>query len=68
VGPRAAVDEVEKRKFLTLPRLELRPLGRPACNQSLCRLRYPGNVLHILKLSSQADYYEDYCSLEYDTV
>jgi hypothetical protein len=30
VDPRAGVDNVEKRKFLTLPRLELRPLGRPA--------------------------------------
>jgi hypothetical protein len=28
-------------KFLTLPGLELRPLGRPARSQSLCRLRYP---------------------------
>jgi hypothetical protein len=30
VGPRAGLDDVEKRKFLTLPRLKLRPLGRPA--------------------------------------
>jgi hypothetical protein len=28
VGPRAGLDDVEKRKFLTLYRLELRPLGR----------------------------------------
>jgi hypothetical protein len=28
VGPRAGLDDVEKRKFLTLPRLEIRPLGR----------------------------------------
>jgi hypothetical protein len=28
VGPRAGVDDLEKRKFLTLPGLELRPLGR----------------------------------------
>jgi hypothetical protein len=26
------VDDVEKRKFLTLQGLELRPLGRPACS------------------------------------
>jgi hypothetical protein len=39
VDPRAGPDDVEKRKFLTLPGLELRPLGRPACNQSLYRLR-----------------------------
>jgi hypothetical protein len=29
VGPRTGLDDVEKRKFLTLPGLELRPLGRP---------------------------------------
>jgi hypothetical protein len=41
VGLRTGVDDVEKRKFLTLPGLELRPLGRPALSQSLYRLRYP---------------------------
>jgi hypothetical protein len=30
VGPRAGLDDMEKRKFLTLPGLEFRPLGRPA--------------------------------------
>jgi hypothetical protein len=30
VDPRASLDDVEKRKFLTLPGLELKPLGRPA--------------------------------------
>jgi hypothetical protein len=30
VDPRAGLDDVEKRKFLTLSGLELRPLGRPA--------------------------------------
>jgi hypothetical protein len=34
VGPRTGLDNVEKRKFLTLPGLELRPLG-------LYRLRCP---------------------------
>jgi hypothetical protein len=33
VGPRAGLDDVEKRKFLTILGLELRPLG----------LRYPGS-------------------------
>jgi hypothetical protein len=42
MDPRAGLDYVEKRKFLTLPTLELRPLGRPARSQSLYRLRYPG--------------------------
>jgi hypothetical protein len=30
VDLRSGLDDVEKRKFLTLPGLELRPLGRPA--------------------------------------
>jgi hypothetical protein len=30
VGFRAGLDDVEKRKFSTLPGLELRPLGHPA--------------------------------------
>jgi hypothetical protein len=42
VGPRAGLDDVEKRKFFTLLGLELRPLGRPARSQSLYRLRYTG--------------------------
>jgi hypothetical protein len=43
VGPRAGLDDVEKKKFLTLTGLELRPLGRPARSQSLYRLRYPSS-------------------------
>jgi hypothetical protein len=31
VDPRAVLDDVEKRKFFTLPGLKLRPLGRPVC-------------------------------------
>jgi hypothetical protein len=42
VGPRAGLDDVENRKFLTLSGLEFRSLGRPARSQSLYRLRYPG--------------------------
>jgi hypothetical protein len=37
-GLRPSPDDVEKRKFLTLPGLGLRPLGRPAHSQSLSRL------------------------------
>jgi hypothetical protein len=33
VGPRAGLDAVEKRKFLTLPGFEFRPLGRPDGSQ-----------------------------------
>jgi hypothetical protein len=40
VDRRAGLDDVEKRKFLTLPRLELRHLGRPPRSQSLYRLRF----------------------------
>jgi hypothetical protein len=42
VGPRTGPDDVEKTKILRLPRLNLRPLGRPARNQSLYRLRCTG--------------------------
>jgi hypothetical protein len=38
-GPRAGLEDMKKRKFLTLPRLELRHLGLPARSQSLYRLR-----------------------------
>jgi hypothetical protein len=43
VDPRAGLGDLEKRKFLTVPGLELRDLGRPARSQSLYRLRYPGS-------------------------
>jgi hypothetical protein len=42
-GPKTGLDDMEKRKFLTLPGLELRHFSRPARNQSLYRLRYPGS-------------------------
>jgi hypothetical protein len=44
VDPRPGLDDVEKRNFLTLPALELRPLSRPARSQSLYRLSYPGSL------------------------
>jgi hypothetical protein len=47
VDPRAGLDNVEKRKLLTLPGLELRPLGRPARSQSLYRLSYRGQLVKI---------------------
>jgi hypothetical protein len=49
VGSRAGLDNV-KRKFLTLPGLELRLFGRSARSQSLYRLRYPGSKNFELKL------------------
>jgi hypothetical protein len=41
VGPRAGLDDVEKRKFLTLQGLELRPFGCPARSQSLTDCAIP---------------------------
>jgi hypothetical protein len=43
VDPRVGLDDMEKRKFLTLTGLEIRPLSRPARSQLLYRLRYPGS-------------------------
>jgi hypothetical protein len=43
VDPRAGLDDVEKKKFSTLPGLELQPLSRLARNQSLYRLRSSGS-------------------------
>jgi hypothetical protein len=41
VNPRAGLEDMEERKLLILPGLELRPLGRPARSQLVYRLRYP---------------------------
>jgi hypothetical protein len=57
VGPRAGLDDVETRKFLTLQGHELRPLSRPVRSQSLYRLRYPGSILrgrNVVKVKLQA--------------
>jgi hypothetical protein len=43
LDPRADLKDVEKGIFLTLPRLELRPIRRAARWQSQYRLRYPGS-------------------------
>jgi hypothetical protein len=43
VGSRAGLNFVEKRKLLTLPGLELQPLGRPVRGQSLYQLCCPGS-------------------------
>jgi hypothetical protein len=53
VGPRAGLDVVEKRNFLFLPGLELRPLRRPVRSQSLYRLRYPGSPCAIRTLDKR---------------
>jgi hypothetical protein len=48
VYPRPVLDDIEKLKFLTLWGLELRPLGHPACSQSLYRLRNRSTYLRSL--------------------
>jgi hypothetical protein len=49
MGPRAGLDDMEKRKFLTLSGLELRPLGCPARSQSLYRLYTRGGQIILPK-------------------
>jgi hypothetical protein len=56
VDPRAGLDDLEKRKFLTIPGLELWPLSRPARSQSLYRLSYPGFSLNALQIYTQLQY------------
>jgi hypothetical protein len=51
VGPRAGLDDEEKRKFLILSELELRPLSRPVRSKSLYRLSYSGSLSLSLSLS-----------------
>jgi hypothetical protein len=43
--PRGGMDEVEKRKFLTPPRLDHRPLGHPARSQSLYHRAIPAALV-----------------------
>jgi hypothetical protein len=47
VDPEIGLDDVEKRKFFTLPGLEHRPLGHLTRIQSLYRLRYPGFPIYV---------------------
>jgi hypothetical protein len=61
VDPGAGLDDVEKRKFLTIPVLELRPLGRPARSHSLYRLRLC--TLHIRILEQCANYHPSVSSV-----
>jgi hypothetical protein len=51
VDPRAGLDGLEKRKFLTLLGLELRPLNHPACCQLLYWLHYPNSYFLSQKLN-----------------
>jgi hypothetical protein len=49
VDPRAGLADLEKRKFFTLPGLELQPICHPARNQSLYPLRYPGSLCRVCR-------------------
>jgi hypothetical protein len=53
VDSRAGLDDLEKRKFLNLPGLEIRPVGRPAHSQLLYRLRYPGSCIIYVDVQKQ---------------
>jgi hypothetical protein len=56
MGPRTGLDAVKKREFLTLPGLELPPLGLPARSQSLYRLNYPGSfALKVVDINNKAE-------------
>jgi hypothetical protein len=50
VDPRADLDDVEDRKFLSLQGFELRLFGSPAHSQPLYRLRYPGSLMLLLMM------------------
>jgi hypothetical protein len=44
VGPKTGLEDVEIRKILPQPGLELGSFGRPARSQSVQRLRHPGSI------------------------
>jgi hypothetical protein len=47
MNPIAGLDDLEKRKILTLTGLELQPLSRPSRSQALYRLSYPGSAVFL---------------------
>jgi hypothetical protein len=51
MGSRAGLNDLEKRKFMSLPGLELQRIGPPARSHSLYRLRYPGSTLTYIMCS-----------------
>jgi hypothetical protein len=55
VGPRAGLDDAEKKQFLTIPGLELRLLGRPGRSQLLYRLCYPGSCKKMYNSKNEND-------------
>jgi hypothetical protein len=65
VDPRSGLHDVEKREFLILLGLELRPVRLPVCSQSLYRPCYPGSYKpliikkEIYMLQHDRSYYGD---------
>jgi hypothetical protein len=55
VGPKAGLDDMEKRKFLTLPGLELGPLDRPARSQFLSVMVLEEKFLGMMNCIVHAD-------------
>jgi hypothetical protein len=64
VDPRASLEDVEKRKFLTLLGIELRPLGRPARSESLYGLRYRGMKKSEQSLETHVSGFKEFTSKE----
>jgi hypothetical protein len=56
------LDDPENRKFFTLPGLELRPLGCPACSQLPYQLRYPSSSAIINNTSINVNSFSSYQS------
>jgi hypothetical protein len=52
MDPKFGLDDMGKRKFLTLPGLERRLLGHPARSQSLYRLRCNFSMLNLFVVCS----------------
>jgi hypothetical protein len=67
MDPRASMNDVDRRKFLTLPGLEFPPLGRPARGQSVYRLRYPGSRSKVEKKKKHCEISNAKCFLTYFT-
>jgi hypothetical protein len=57
VGPRAGVYDMEKRKFLTLPGLELRPLARPVLREEYL-IEF---CMRLIAVISHDNYYNQFC-------
>jgi hypothetical protein len=66
VCTRTGLDDVERRKILSLPGLELRSLGRPARSQLQYRQRYPGSLERFLK-NDAVNYFPEFAWIKSTT-